>query len=386
MSHLKGSNPFIGNEVVARKTSLRPVFAAAQAPLASLASVSSQSVSSHLFSTSDNAVVGVTQPDVNFARQARDFLHRHLVIINCLLLALIISVLIISNLGSRTIGNWVAATQQNSWSQATSGQSQSVEFSAADATVSSLAAQPVTIKFNGQLSSFDAKTVSSWLTTTNEDTNVHISVDPAKVLASVKALAAPQEHPAINQITTKHNSDTIVLAKGSDGLTLSDDAAQYVTDNIVNNLLKGKGMQLTVPFSTAHFAIIGTESFDKLLEVNIVTKQMYAYEKGTLVRTFAISAGAEATPTPVGQYKIFEKLAVQDMHGYNPNGTQYFQPHVRWINYFLTGGYAVHGNYWRPESWFGNRNSSHGCVSLPDEEAKWVYDWAPIGTTVITHA
>jgi lipoprotein-anchoring transpeptidase ErfK/SrfK len=73
------------------------------------------------------------------------------------------------------------------------------------------------------------------------------------------------------------------------------------------------------------------------------------------------------------------------MKGFNADGTKYLQPHVHWINYFLPGGYAVHGNYWRPLSWFGNINSSHGCVSLPDDQAQWVYNWAPIGTTVITH-
>jgi lipoprotein-anchoring transpeptidase ErfK/SrfK len=113
---------------------------------------------------------------------------------------------------------------------------------------------------------------------------------------------------------------------------------------------------------------------------------MWVYEKGQLVNQFAVSAGAPATPTPLGRFQIYQKLAVQDMKGYNANGTKYFQPHVHWISYFLPGGYAVHGVYWHPLSWFGVNNSSHGCVGLPDATAEWVYDWAPIGTTVITHA
>jgi len=98
-----------------------------------------------------------------------------------------------------------------------------------------------------------------------------------------------------------------------------------------------------------------------------------------------ISAGAPETPTPLGQYKIYAKFTRQDMRGFNPNGTKYFQPNVQWINYFYAGN-AIHGNYWRPTSWFGNRNSSHGCVSLPNDEAKWVYDWTPIGTPIVTHS
>jgi lipoprotein-anchoring transpeptidase ErfK/SrfK len=98
-----------------------------------------------------------------------------------------------------------------------------------------------------------------------------------------------------------------------------------------------------------------------------------------------VSAGAPETPTPQGHFKIFEKLQVQDMRGYNANGTKYFQPHVRWVGYF-SGSNAIHGNYWRPLSWFGNRNSSHGCVSVPDDQAKWVYNWAPVGTPVVVHS
>jgi len=117
----------------------------------------------------------------------------------------------------------------------------------------------------------------------------------------------------------------------------------------------------------------------------VSSKRLYAFEDQTLVNSFPVSAGAPATPTVLGRYTIYAKYAVQDMRGNNVDGSSYFQPNVRWISYFY-GGYAIHGNYWRPESWFGNVNSSHGCVGLQDYQAEWVYAWAPIGTPVITHS
>ena len=30
-------------------------------------------------------------------------------------------------------------------------------------------------------------------------------------------------------------------------------------------------------------------------------------------------------------------------------------------------------------------NGSHGCVNMKVEDAKWIYDWAPEGTTVVSH-
>jgi lipoprotein-anchoring transpeptidase ErfK/SrfK len=110
---------------------------------------------------------------------------------------------------------------------------------------------------------------------------------------------------------------------------------------------------------------------------------MYLYDKGQFTRQYPISAGAPITPTPIGQFKVYSKIPLQDMKGNNPDGSKYLQPNVRWISYFKAGGYAVHGNYWRPASVFGAVNTSHGCVSLPEDQV--VYDWTTIGTTVIVH-
>ena len=110
---------------------------------------------------------------------------------------------------------------------------------------------------------------------------------------------------------------------------------------------------------------------------------MYAYEHGNVVKTVLISAGAPATPTPVGTCKIYTKFASQNMTGANADGSRYYQPNVQWVSYFYKD-IAIHGNYWRPTSYFGNINASHGCIGTVNTDAKWFYDWAPVGTTVIT--
>jgi lipoprotein-anchoring transpeptidase ErfK/SrfK len=104
-----------------------------------------------------------------------------------------------------------------------------------------------------------------------------------------------------------------------------------------------------------------------------------------LVHTFLVSAGAPKTPTVLGKYAIYSKLRSQDMTGNNADGSRYFQPAVPYVNYFY-GGYAIHGNYWRPDSWFGNINSSHGCIGVNVSDGAWIYNWAAIGTPVIVHS
>jgi lipoprotein-anchoring transpeptidase ErfK/SrfK len=213
---------------------------------------------------------------------------------------------------------------------------------------------------------------------------VHIKTD--KIAKSLTDLAAKYNKDPVNQVTVNHGGVDQVVIAGHNGAKLSDpDGLAAQATAAAKTVLDAKGLQFSTPLETAPFQAVTPVAFNKLIEVDVVSKQMWLYENGQLWHSYPISAGAPATPTPIGQFKVYAKFAVQDMKGFNPNGTKYFQPHVRWINYFLPGGYAVHGNYWRPQSWFGAVNSSHGCVSLPEYQAKEVFDWAPIGTTVITH-
>lgn len=248
-----------------------------------------------------------------------------------------------------------------------------------------LTSQTIELQFGDQKVIVDRATISGWLQITSDRLSgtdyVHVKSDAIK--ASLPKLGAAVLKPAVDQVTASHpdGSQRIIVA-GRDGVELAD--VDPLVKQLATQLLGGHGLQLTVPTQIAHSRAVTPSVFDKLLEVDLTSKRMYAYDKGTLTKTFLVSAGAPVTPTPVGEFHVYAKLPVQDMSGFNANGSRYFQPHVRWVNYFYKDN-AVHGNYWRPLSWFGNRNSSHGCVSLPDNEAEWVYDWAPIGTTVITY-
>jgi lipoprotein-anchoring transpeptidase ErfK/SrfK len=248
--------------------------------------------------------------------------------------------------------------------------------------------QPTTLTVGDKTAPISPDTIKSWLQITpgahGSEQYIHIKADT--IGKSLTALAEKYAKSPHDQVTVTHDGVSQVVVAGANGARLSDPATLSAQANtIAKTLMDAKGMQFGTPLETVPFQAVTPAAFSKMIEVNVVTKQMYLYDNGQLSRTYPISAGAPVTPTPLGQYKIYSKFAVQDMKGFNPDGSKYFQPHVHWINYFLPGGYAVHGNYWRPLDWFGVINSSHGCVSLPDDQAKQVYDWAPIGTTVITH-
>jgi lipoprotein-anchoring transpeptidase ErfK/SrfK len=127
----------------------------------------------------------------------------------------------------------------------------------------------------------------------------------------------------------------------------------------------------------------GQPARGKWIDINVTTQSLVAYEGDWPVFQALVSTGLPRTPTPVGTYKVFAKLVADDMRGGSyATGDYYFLPKVPYVMYFLEGGYAIHGTYWHNN--FGNP-MSHGCVNLPTPASKWLFEWAPMGTTVVVH-
>lgn len=118
----------------------------------------------------------------------------------------------------------------------------------------------------------------------------------------------------------------------------------------------------------------------KYIKVDISEQRLYAYENGVLANTFLVSTGTYSFPTPLGKTEVLAKLPVHRYTwSYGPNDpNNYDLPDVRWNLRFRTHFY-IHSAYWHNN--FGHR-MSHGCVNMKTDEAKWIYDWAEVGTTV----
>jgi lipoprotein-anchoring transpeptidase ErfK/SrfK len=256
------------------------------------------------------------------------------------------------------------------------------------ARIQAITNQSATLTVGSDAKPLSPDIIKSWLQITpgNTASEQYIHIKAGAIAKSLTDLAAKYNKDPVNQVTVTHDGVNQVVVPGRNGAKLSDPATLATQASAAaKTVLDAKGLQFSTPLQTAPFQAVTPAAFNKLIEVNVVSKQMWLYDNGQLTHNYLVSAGAPATPTPIGEFHIFAKFASQDMKGFNVNGTPYFQPHVHWINYFLPGGYAVHGVYWHGEGWFGNINSSHGCVGLPDYQAEDVYNWAPIGTTVITH-
>lgn len=246
-------------------------------------------------------------------------------------------------------------------------------------------AQDVTFTISGKLTKATAADIGAWIELTPVESTkaVDFSVNPGKVQEYMNAISKAFVSPKRTQVvSTQADGSTIVLVPGQSSAEI--DNKEQIAADIAKKVAAGSGAQTNLTIKQEAFKTINAQAYDKWLAIDVTGKRMVAYEKTNLARTFLVSAGAPGTPTTLGVHKIYSKIRKQDMRGPNTDGTRYFQANVEWVNYFL-GGEAIHGNYWRPAHYFGNINSSHGCVGITNSDAEWVYNWAPLGTPVIVY-
>jgi lipoprotein-anchoring transpeptidase ErfK/SrfK len=132
-------------------------------------------------------------------------------------------------------------------------------------------------------------------------------------------------------------------------------------------------------------------SLDKLIIVSVGERHMWACHNHQVVYDAPVVTGMENQPadlTPRGTYQIYAKQTDTTLTGSDSTGN-WSDPVHYWMPFLDNqhGTYGFHDATWRANSDFGNidprsSNASHGCVELPLNASHWLYEWAPVGTTV----
>ena len=112
------------------------------------------------------------------------------------------------------------------------------------------------------------------------------------------------------------------------------------------------------------------------IEIDLSEQHLFAWEGNERVFRTIISSGKATTPTYPGVFNIQRKYPLDRMRGADYDLADV--PHVLYYD----RGYALHGAYWHDN--FGTP-MSHGCINLPIDNAKWLFDWTEIGTDIVIH-
>ncbi len=123
-----------------------------------------------------------------------------------------------------------------------------------------------------------------------------------------------------------------------------------------------------------------------LILVNLSEQKTYVFSgsKGAWnpAKEFTCSTGTSDHPTPTGEYKTTMRTTYFNSFGYR----------CWWATGFIGGEYLFHSSPYTmtdtPQvcaDYTMGRPSSHGCIRMRLDDAKWIYDNIPIGTKVVIY-
>lgn len=134
----------------------------------------------------------------------------------------------------------------------------------------------------------------------------------------------------------------------------------------------------------------------KVILVSTEAQWAHMYENGKEVYSTPVTTGGPELPTDLGVFQIYEKVSPFVFHSPWPIGSEYYYPPTP-VTFWMPfdGAEGLHDASWRSNFGPGSNYAptdlgtgvsilgTHGCVNLPYDAAQFVWDWAPIGTTVV---
>ena len=163
----------------------------------------------------------------------------------------------------------------------------------------------------------------------------------------------------------------VVVSCGSDEAALYQHYMEY-------GIFEGR-------FQNAHEEASGVSaglSGATYIDIDIENQTVVYYQEGTPVLTTDCVTGnaSQGNDTPKGFFHVLTKIPGKYLVG--PTWNVWAD---RWMRF--TGNVGIHDASWRSK--FGGEiyktDGSHGCVNLPCDVAKTLYDMVDVGTAVIVH-
>jgi lipoprotein-anchoring transpeptidase ErfK/SrfK len=185
---------------------------------------------------------------------------------------------------------------------------------------------------------------------------------------------------ALGTIAIVGTSLTVVVpasANNPDARGASPAAPVQVSDTQVRPLL-GQRSSRGVPGLAAPTGAAPLPTSGRRIDVSLSEQTLRLMDGEEVVFSSPVATGIAGAETPIGRFTVQYHMPKARFVGELPNGRAYDIPDVPWILAF-SGDYTIHAAPWRSE--FG-QVGSNGCVTLPLDAAKYVYDWAQDGTPI----
>ena len=233
------------------------------------------------------------------------------------------------------------------------------------------------LNVGGESVIFTAEDLVSW---TSETEDHQLKTDISSFTALAQKLAATYDTQGhARKFRTSHGEE-ITLFKGNFGWKLDVEE----TAEALMKAAQNSGFVQTEPI-WEHKGVLftrGDDIGDTYVEVDLTNQKVWLYKDGEQLLETDCVTGTYGTDrqTPGGVYSIYYKQSPDVL-----DGPGYSSPVEYWMPF--NGGIGLHDANWRYS--FGGdifkTNGSHGCINLPLEAAKLIYETTYIGYPVVCY-
>ncbi len=242
--------------------------------------------------------------------------------------------------------------------------------------------------FGEEVVTLDFSTIKDWETLQEDNT---LTLDESALQTYVENLASTYNTRFKNRTftTTAGEQITIDAVKNEYGYTISkdDEIAQLKADIEGNQEVTREPVYISQNEygNPVYLARNGVDDLaGTYVEVDLSTQKLWFYKNGTLLVETDIVSGtvSKNRQTATGVYPLAYKespsVLASDVNGYEVD-----------VNYWMPfyDGQGLHDASWRSE--FGGTifrtSGSHGCVNLPENAAKSIYENIDSGTAIILY-
>lgn len=238
-------------------------------------------------------------------------------------------------------------------------------------TLNKYVSSKITYSIAGLTQVLDGSIIKDWLSV---DSNFQVTLDEAKVRNYVDNLASTY---------TDSLGTNIKVSGGYDGnnhgwIVDTNEETKALIDNIKNGQSINKAPIYSQTSVASYFSNVG----DTYVEIDMSKQHLWYYKDGYLVIEGDVVTGnvSAGNATPPGVYSLYYKQKDTVL-----TGPGYAAPVNFWMPF--NRGIGLHDAGWRVE--FGGEiyktGGSHGCVNLPYDVAKAIYDNISSGDTVICY-
>ena len=241
--------------------------------------------------------------------------------------------------------------------------------------LNTVASANITYKIGSMTKILKADTFYQWIIT---DDLGNISLNQDLLEEYVKSLAKETDtaYTKRNFMTT---SGTVVKVEGPYGYRIDKNAE---AEQLKNEILSGTQTEREPIYSMVGASREENDYGNTYVEIDLTNQMVYLYVDGNLIQSSKCVTGnvAKGHTTPPGIYPLTYKQNDAVLRG-----PGYASPVKFWMPF--NGGIGLHDASWR-SSFGGNiykTNGSHGCVNLPYDMAKTLYENVYKGMPIICY-